>query len=189
MLAQVKQHLGFRSDVVGPEGAVIFELSTGKREPLLLRTNSLLISELLLDVFNGIRSFNLERDGCSGEAVESTDVDPHARQPVKHKIEDRFCLDAMLPQRTATFKLLAIKDEALLVWRNGFLVMDLGLDSFDRVRWLDPEGNQSPCREDLDKDEHTCMVIYTENVRVALVSVQANKSTRPFSDLQIISAC
>ena len=131
MLAQVKQHTGFCSDVVGPEGAMIFELSTGKHEPLLLRTNSLLISELLLDVFNGIRSFNLERDGCSGEAVESTDIDPHARRPVKHKIEDRFCLDAMLPQRTATFKLLAIKDEALLVWRNGFLVMDLGLDSFD----------------------------------------------------------
>ena len=39
-----------------------------------------------------------------------------------------FLLDVVVGESTAVLKLLAGKDESLLVWRNTFFVLDLGLD-------------------------------------------------------------
>ncbi len=45
----------------------------------------------------------------------------------------RLLLDVVVRQCPAVFELLAGKDEALLVWRDAFFVLDLSLDVLNRV--------------------------------------------------------
>ncbi len=45
------------------------------------------------------------------------------------------------PQGAAILKLLAGEDQALLIWRNTFLVLDLSLDVVDGVRRLKLKGD------------------------------------------------
>jgi hypothetical protein len=49
--------------------------------------------------------------------------------------------DTISPKQTLIFKLLSRKDQSLLVRRNSFLVLNLGLDIVDRVRGFDLEGD------------------------------------------------
>jgi len=51
-------------------------------------------------------------------------------------VKGRLLLDIVVRQGSTVFKLFASKDESLLIRRNAFLVLDLGLDVFDGVRWL-----------------------------------------------------
>jgi hypothetical protein len=50
-------------------------------------------------------------------------------------------LDIVVAQCPSIFKLLAREDQALLIWRNAFLILNLGLDIIDCVRGLDLEGD------------------------------------------------
>ena len=52
-----------------------------------------------------------------------------------------FLLDIVVRQRAPIFKLLARKDETLLIRGNSFLVLDLGLDILDRITRLDLESD------------------------------------------------
>jgi hypothetical protein len=62
-------------------------------------------------------------------------------------------LDVVVGKGPAVLKLLAGKDEALLVGRNALLVLDLGLDRVDGVRRLDLEGDGF-AGQGLDEDLH-----------------------------------
>jgi hypothetical protein len=59
-------------------------------------------------------------------------------------------LDVVVAQRAAVFKLLAGKDQALLIGWDAFLVLDLGLHIVDSVARLHLEGD-SLAREGLDE--------------------------------------
>jgi hypothetical protein len=59
-------------------------------------------------------------------------------------------LDVVVAQRTAIFELLAGEDETLLVRRDAFFVLDLGLDIIDCIRGLHLEGD-GLAREGLDE--------------------------------------
>ena len=48
-------------------------------------------------------------------------------------MESRLLLDVVIGQSATIFKLLAGEDQALLVGRNAFLVLDLALDVVDGV--------------------------------------------------------
>lgn len=61
-----------------------------------------------------------------------------------------YLLDVVVRQRTAVFELLAGEDQALLVGRDSFLVLDLALDIVDCVGGLDLEGD-GLAREGLDE--------------------------------------
>ena len=52
-------------------------------------------------------------------------------------MQSGLLLDVVVAQRSAVLKLLASKDEALLIRRNAFLVLDLALDVVDGIRRLD----------------------------------------------------
>ena len=52
-------------------------------------------------------------------------------------MEGRLLLDVVVRESAAVLKLLASEDEALLIGRDAFLVLDLGLDVVDGVRRLD----------------------------------------------------
>lgn len=61
-----------------------------------------------------------------------------------------YLLDIVVAQSAAILKLLAGEDQALLVRRDAFLVLDLGLDIVDRVGRLDLKGD-GLAREGLDE--------------------------------------
>ena len=52
-------------------------------------------------------------------------------------MESRFFLDVVVRQGPTVLKLLAGKDQALLIRGNAFLVLDLGFDVVDGVTRLD----------------------------------------------------
>eukprot|EP00965_Chrysotila_dentata_P021181 701425-Pleurochrysis_carterae.AAC.1 len=52
-------------------------------------------------------------------------------------MEGRLLLDVVVRQGTAILKLLARKDQALLVRRNTLLILDLRLHIVNGIRWLD----------------------------------------------------
>jgi len=56
-------------------------------------------------------------------------------------MESGLLLDVVVGESAAILKLLAGKDQALLVWRNAFLVLNLGLDIVDGIGRLDLEGD------------------------------------------------
>jgi hypothetical protein len=69
-------------------------------------------------------------------------------------MEGGLLLDVVVGESAAILKLLASEDQALLVWGNAFLVLDLGLDVVDGVGRLDLKSN-GLAGECLDKDLHT----------------------------------
>jgi hypothetical protein len=54
-------------------------------------------------------------------------------------VESGFLLDVVVAQGTAVFELLSGKDETLLIRGDSLLVLNLGFDVVDGVRWLNIE--------------------------------------------------
>ena len=61
--------------------------------------------------------------------------------------------NVVVAQRAAILKLLASKDQSLLVWRDTLLVLDLGLDVLNRVAGLNLKRDGLAC-QGLHKDLH-----------------------------------
>ena len=70
----------------------------------------------------------------------------------------RLLLDVVIAQGTSIFQLLASKDQTLLIWGNALLVLDFGLNVFNRIGGLNLEGN-GLAGESLDKDLHFLALI------------------------------
>ena len=66
-----------------------------------------------------------------------------------------YLLNVVIAQGAAIFELLAGEDQALLVRRNAFFVLDLALDVVDRVGGLNFEGD-GLAREGLYEAERGC---------------------------------
>jgi hypothetical protein len=64
---------------------------------------------------------------------------PSSKSEIYSKLS--YLLDVVVAQSAAILELLAGEDQALLVWGNALLVLDLGLDVVDGVARLDVEGN------------------------------------------------
>ena len=69
-------------------------------------------------------------------------------------MKGRFLLDVVVGQSATVFQLLTSKDKTLLVRRDTFLILDLGLDIVDGIRGLNLEGD-GLSGESLDEDLHT----------------------------------
>ena len=61
----------------------------------------------------------------------------HAAAQAQHQVQRALLLDIVVSQRAAVLQLLAGKDQALLVRRNAFLVLNLRLDVVDCIAGLD----------------------------------------------------
>ena len=125
-------------DVVVAQSAAVFELLAGEDETLLVGRDAFLVLDLGLHVLNGVAGLDLEGDGLSGERL---DEDLHTATQTEHKVKGALLLDVVVAQCAAIFKLLAGEDETLLVGRDAFLVLDLGLHVLDGVAGLDLEGD------------------------------------------------
>ena len=56
-------------------------------------------------------------------------------------MEGGLLLDVVVGESSSVLELLTSEDESLLVGRDTLLVLDLGLDVLDGVRWLDVESD------------------------------------------------
>ena len=68
--------------------------------------------------------------------LTSFDKDLHTTTKAEDKVEGGLLLNVVVGQGAAILKLLASEDQALLVRRNAFLILDLALDIVDGVRGL-----------------------------------------------------
>jgi len=69
-------------------------------------------------------------------------------------MESGLLLDVVIRESPAILQLFASKDQSLLVWRDSFLVLNLGFHVFNSVRWLHLEGDGFT-GQGLDEDLHT----------------------------------
>ena len=69
-------------------------------------------------------------------------------------MEGRLLLDVVIRKSSAVLELLTSEDESLLVWWDALLVLDLGLNVFDGVGWLNIEGD-GLSSQGLDENLHT----------------------------------
>jgi hypothetical protein len=119
-------------DVVISQSAAILELLTSENQTLLVRGNTFLVLNLSLDVLNGVGGLNLKGNGLSSEGL---DEDLHTTTETEDQVKGRLLLDVVVGQSAAVFKLLAGKDQTLLIRRDSFLVLDFGLDILCRSIW------------------------------------------------------
>ena len=145
---QVKSGL-FLNIIVG-EGSAVFELLSGEDESLLVWGDALLVLDFSLNVLNGVAGLDIESDGLAGEGL---DEDLHTSTKSEDQVKSGLLLDVVVRKSTAVFKLLSSEDEALLIWGDAFLVLNLSLDILNGVGWFDV---QSDClaSESLDEDLH-----------------------------------
>merc|ERR1712133_334508 len=69
-------------------------------------------------------------------------------------MQGALLLDVIVGEGSSIFKLLSGKDQSLLVWGDSFLVLDLGLDVLNGVRWFNLKSD-GLASQGLDEDLHT----------------------------------
>jgi len=69
-------------------------------------------------------------------------------------VKGGLLLDVVVRQGPSILKLLASKDQPLLIWGDAFLVLDLGLDIFNGVRGLHLQSD-GLAGQGLHEDLHT----------------------------------
>jgi hypothetical protein len=60
----------FLLNIVITQSPSILQLFAGKDQSLLIRRNAFLVLNLGLDVFNGIRRLDIERNGFAGQSLD-----------------------------------------------------------------------------------------------------------------------
>ena len=166
----------FLLNVVVRKGSAVFKLLSSEDESLLIGGDSLLILDLCLDVIDGVRRLNIKSDGLAGKGL---DEDLHATAESENEMESRFLLDIVIRKSSAVLKLLASEDKSLLIGRDSFLVLDLGLDVVNGVRRLNIEGDglASQC---LDEDLHATAESENEMESAFLLDIVVGKSSAVF---------
>ena len=150
---------GFLLDVVVGEGATVLELFSSEDQSLLIRWDSFLVLNLGLDVVDRVGRFNFEGDlerraidefssklreslsRTHSLSSQSLDEDLHTSSKTENQMKSGFLLDVVVGEGATVFKLFSSEDQSLLIRRDTFLVLNLGLDVVDGVGRLDFEGD------------------------------------------------
>ncbi|KFO59390.1 hypothetical protein N302_01295, partial [Corvus brachyrhynchos] len=138
-------------DVVVRQGTTVFQLLACKDQPLLIRRDAFLVLDLGLDILNGITGLDFQSDGLACQGLHK---DLHSTSQAQHQVQGGFFLDVVVRQGTTIFQLLASKDQPLLIRRDAFLVLDLGLDILNGITGLDFQSDGLAC-QGLHKDLHS----------------------------------
>ena len=142
---------GFLLDVVITEGSSVFELLSSEDESLLIRWDAFLVLDLGFHVLNGVVGFDIKGDGLSSQSLDEDLHDTTSES--QDEMESGFLLDVVVTEGSSILELLSGEDESLLIGRDSFLVLDLGLDVLNSVVGLDIEGDGLSCKS-LDEDLH-----------------------------------
>ena len=159
---------GLLLDVVVREGSTVFELLSSEDESLLIGRDTFLVLDLGLDVLNGVGWFDFKGDGLTSEGL---DEDLHTTSESEDEMESGLLLDVVVRKGSSVFELLTGEDKSLLIGWDALLVLDLSLDVFDGVRWLDLKSD-SLSRKGLNEDLHVAMCFVLLIIKF--------KSVRPF---------
>merc|ERR1719401_2894183 len=81
----------------------------------------------------------------------------HATPEAEHQVKSALLLDVVVGQGAPIFKLLASENQALLIRRNAFLILDFGLNVMNSVRGLDIKCD-GLARQGLNEDLHAAAV-------------------------------
>ena len=142
---------GLLLNVVVGESTSVLELLSRENETLLIRRNTLFVLDLGLDVIDSVRRLYIKSDSLSGKGL---DEDLHTTTEAKHQVESRLLLDVVVRESAAILQLLSGEDKTLLIRRDSFFVLDLGLDVVNGIRGLDVQGD-GLTSQSLDKDLHS----------------------------------
>jgi len=126
-------------------------LLSSEDKSLLIWRDTFLILDLSLDVLDGVSWLNIKGDGLTSEGL---DEDLHTSSKSEDQVESGLFLDVVVREGSSILELLSSEDESLLVWRDTFLILDLGLDVLNGVSWLDIKGD-CLTSEGLDEDLHS----------------------------------
>jgi hypothetical protein len=137
-------------DVIIRKRASVLQLLPSEDQALLVGRNTFFVLNLRLDVVDRIGGLDLERDRLPCQSLHEN---LHASTEAEDKVESRLLLNVIIRQSATIFELLPGEDQALLIGRNAFLVLDLGLDIVDGVRGLHLQ-RDGLAREGLDKNLH-----------------------------------
>ena len=128
----------FLLDVVVGESSSILKMLSSEDKSLLVWWNTFLVLDLSLDVLNGVSWLNIKGDGLTSEGL---DEDLHTSSKSENEMESGLFLDVVVRKSSSILELLSGEDESLLIWWDTFLILDLGLDVFDGISWLNIEGD------------------------------------------------
>merc|ERR1712020_801892 len=68
-------------------------------------------------------------------------------------MKSALLLDVVVGESSSVLELLASEDQSLLIWGDSLLVLDLGLDVLNGVRWFDLQGD-GLASQGFDEDLH-----------------------------------
>merc|ERR1711966_185492 len=74
-------------------------------------------------IVNGITSLHVKSDCLARKCL---DEDLHATTKTQDQVESRFFLNVVIGQGASVLQLLTCEDQALLIWWNAFLILNLG---------------------------------------------------------------
>merc|ERR1711937_930642 len=148
-----KMESRFLLDIVICKSSTIFQLLTSKDQTLLVRRNTLLILDLLLDIFNCVTRFNIQSDSFTSQSFDEN-LHSTTTSKSKDKMESRFLLDIIICKSSTIFQLLTSENQTLLIRRNTFLVLDFLLYILNGITGFNIQSNSftSQC---LHKNLHT----------------------------------
>merc|ERR1712180_372969 len=99
---------GLLLDVVIRQSPAILQLFSSKDQSLLVWRDSLLVLELGLHVFDGVRWLNLEGDSLTGQCLHE---DLHTSSKTKNEMEGGLLLDVIIGQSSSVFELFSCEDQ------------------------------------------------------------------------------
>merc|ERR1719215_548061 len=106
---------GLLLNVVVRESTTVLQLLASKDEALLVWRDPFLVLDLRLDVINGVRRLDVQRDGLPRQRLHE---DLHTAPEAEDEVQRGLLLNVVVRESTTVLQLLASKDEALLVWRD-----------------------------------------------------------------------
>merc|ERR1712110_1245589 len=118
--AEHQMECGLLLDVVVRKRATVFELFTREDEALLIRWDALFILDFGFDVVYRVAGLNIQRDRLAREGFHE---DLHAAPKAEHQMERGLFLDVVVRKRATVLQLLTCENEALLIWRDAFLIL------------------------------------------------------------------
>ena len=148
--AQHQVKCGFLLDVVVGKRPSVLQLLASEDQALLVRRDAFLVLDLSLDIIDGVAGLNIQRNRLARQGLHE---DLHATSQAQHQVKCGFLLDVVVGKRPSVLQLLASEDQALLVRRDAFLVLDLSLHIIDGVAGLNIQSNRL-ARQGLHEDLH-----------------------------------
>ena len=120
-------------DVVIGKSATVLELLSGEDQSLLVRGNTFLVLNFLLDSLDGVGGLDLKGNCLSRQSFHE---DLHTTTKTEDQVESRFLLDVVIGKSATILELLSGEDQSLLVRGDTFLVLNFLFHGLDGIGGL-----------------------------------------------------